>query len=216
MRFNSQYNDPHWRDQLYGPQWFNRYTPADAWFALRAKLLTAREEEQDLGIAAAGLGIGLATVLAGAGVRTWADLGDLRSPATRRQFRWSAILAWLSFVPSAWVFYVYTSVRDDYPPMGDIIMIPCAGVAVLGVVGLPVVVLGVNLATMGRPLPVPLWTRPIVRWRNPVSWAVWVALVAASAVLVIGVLQMSTIVPSAVATIYLLLCGRAASALAAS
>jgi hypothetical protein len=210
----AQYNDPQWSERLYGPQWVGKYSDADAdaWFAQRANLLTPREGEQDAGIAIAGLGIGLVAVMANVKVRTWADIVALRSPLTCHEFKWSAILVWLSFVPSEWAFYIYTSVRGDYSPMGDIIMIPCAGVAVFGLIGLPLVLLGVKLATAGRSLPVRLWTRPVVRWQNPVSRGVFVVLLAAAAFLLLGLLQMPTIVPSAVATIYLLLCGRATSA----
>ena len=207
-----QYRDPDWNAQLYGPQWGGHSdADADRWFATRSRLLTSRDDLHDDGLAVAGLGVGLAIVLAATGVRRWSDLAGLQSPGSHRRWATAAAVTWLSFVPSMWAFYTYTSERGDYPPMGDVVFIPEAGVTAFGLLGLPIVLFGVRLVTAEQPLPVRLWRRPAIRCSNVVSLAVYVALFAAIGVLVVGFVQVPTIVPSTVVTLYLLLAGRAAT-----
>jgi hypothetical protein len=224
----SEYTDPNWEQPFLKQDWTNRLdtafhastngnretfdTMSDEWFAAKAKAQTPRNQCFDLGAGLIVLGISMGILFVAKRVHHISDLACLTTPKTRRSFLVLATMVWLSFIPAEWVFYNYTLDRGDYPWFGDEIAIPCFGVLILGLIGLPFVLLGVVIALRSSHLPLAIFSRPIFSRPYIVSFALWIAAVLAVAVMVFGVIMQPPIVPSALMTLYLILSGRAAAA----
>jgi hypothetical protein len=183
---------------------------ATQWFDAREKALTPRDACFDRGLAVFLLGL---TLLALSRFGPMIDRqSTARSPETQGRFVFLCSITWCSFVPGEWAYYIYTSVRGDYPWFGDIITIPCAGVAFWGVIGLPVVIIFTRVIMRETMLPVPILYSPVFTNFGIRMLVVFVAMALSLGALVVGLAQVPTIVPSTVCTIYLLLIARAAIA----
>ncbi|MCL4686713.1 hypothetical protein KJ059_18395 [Myxococcota bacterium] len=207
------YTDPTWQDRFLNVDVSLEHSDelSAEWYAAKAAVQTPRHCRLDLGMGLVALGLGVAALFALRGVRSARDLTSLRSPSTRRCFYSLAALTWLSFIPAEWFWLGYTQGRGDYPWWADSIGIPAGSVLVFGIVGLPVVLLGVGLAIRGAPLPVELGSRPTFGPPYVVCVGLIVAAVLALLVLVSGISAEPFLVPSALFTLYLVLSGRAAA-----
>jgi hypothetical protein len=207
------YTDPTWQDRFLNVDVSleNSDELSAEWYAAKAAVETPRHRRLDLGMGLVALGLGVAALFALRGVRYVRDLMSLKSPSTRRRFYAFAALTWLSFIPAEWFWLDYTQGRGDYPWWADSIGIPAGSVLIFGVVGLPVVLLGVALALREASLPVSLWSRPVFGPPYGVCVGLIVAAILAPLVLVSGVSAEPFLVPSALLTLYLILSGRAAA-----
>lgn len=207
------YTDATWQDRFLEVEMSleNSDELSAEWYAAKAAVETPRHRRLDLGMGLVALGLGAAALFALRGVRSVSDLVSLKSPATRRRFYILAALTWLSFIPAEWFWLDYTLRRGDYPWWADSIGIPAGSVLVSGIVGLPVVLLGVGLALRGASLPVALWSAPAFGPPYVVCVGLIVAAALALLVLVSGISAEPFLVPSALFTLYLILSGRAAA-----
>jgi len=207
------YTDPTWQDRFLSVDVSleNSDELSAEWYAAKAAVETPRHRRLDLGMGLVALGLGVAALFALLGVRSARDLIALGSPSTRPRFYTFAALTWLSFIPAEWFWLDYTQGRGDYPWWADSIGIPAGGVLLFGIVGLPVVLLGVGLAIRGASLPVTLWSRPALGPPYGVCIGLIVAAVLALLVLVSGVSTEPFLVPSALFALYLIVSGRAAA-----
>lgn len=208
------YTDPTWQDRFLTvdeSSFENSDQLSTEWYAAKAAVETPRHRRLDLGMGLVALGLGVVALFALRGVRSAGDLTALKSPSTRRRFYTLAGLTWISFIPAEWFWLGYTQGRGDYPWWADSIGIPAGSVLVFGIVGLPVVLLGVGLAIRGARFPVRLWSRPALGPPYVVCVGLIVAAVLALLVMVSGVSTEPFLVPSALFTLYLILSGRAAA-----
>jgi hypothetical protein len=183
----------------------------DQWYAAKSKAQSPRDWCFDVGTGFILLGIASYALLLAKGINKVGDLLWLRSPKTQWGFFLLATVTWLSFIPAEWIFYAYASGRGDFPWFGDVIAIPCFGVLIFGIIGLPFVLLGVALAVLDARLPVPVFLSPAFRSFSRLDILFFPVAMLALLVTVMGVVQQPPIVPSAVATFYLILSGRAAA-----
>jgi hypothetical protein len=204
------------------PEWNTKYlvevsletsrTLSEEWYRDQREARTLHIPLVDGGLGLTMLGVSLAILLGYLRVKSWEDLGSLHTPSSPLAWQMFAVTTWLSFVPAEWASLYYTSHRGDYPWWADTIAIPAFGAAVLGVVGLPLVILGVKVCIRGRRLPAALWRRPLIG--NP--WLLGTAVLAVTALMfliVVDSVQHNFLaVPSAVMAGCLLLCCRAAVA----
>ena len=143
-------------------------------------------------------------------MKSWEDLRSVHTPSHPLAWQVLAVTTWLSFVPTHWANLYYTLRRGDYPWWSDTIAIPAFGAVILGVVGLPLVILGVKACIRGRRLPAGLWRRPLVGNAWLLGTAVLVATALMFLIVVDSVQYDFFAVPSAVKACYLLLSCRAA------
>jgi hypothetical protein len=208
------YTDPNWQRRFADVDFAleNSDSLTAEWHAAKAKVETPRNRLLNLGMGVIAFGVGLALLFALTHVRSFRDLGSLKSPATRYDFLALSALVWLSFIPAEWSWFGYTLDRGDYPHWADSIGIPMYAVQTFGQNGLPVVLLGVLITLRGTTLPVELWSRPVLGRAYVVNIALIIAGILALLVLLSGVVSQPFLVPSALFTLYLLLSGRAAAA----
>jgi len=156
------------------------------------------------------LGVNLAFLLWLLGVRSVDNLLHLQTPRNSVTFHAAAAITWLSFVLAEWANLEYSDARGGLSAPAPAAIAP---LAVFALVALPVILLGVYLCIRTTRLPVQLWTAPF--FSSFVGVAVLIALTFAVAVVVEAVFVNVFLMPSSLASIYLLLCGRAAAARAA-
>jgi hypothetical protein len=209
------YTDPGWQRRFADVD-FTAVKDFDSltteWYAAKLEVETPRNRLVDLGMGFIALGVGFALLFALTHVRSFRDIGSLRSPSTRYSFLALSAVVWLSFIPAEWNWLGYALSRGDYPHWADSIGIPMYAVQTFGQNGLPVVLVGVLITLRGTTLPVKLWSRPILGRAYVVNIALIIAGILALLVLLSGVVSQPFLVPSALFTLYLLLSGRAAAA----
>ena len=203
-------NAPSWMDEIKNGK--SDQAVFDRWFAMRASSETGRRRCNDIAIGLFVAGITLACIWLVNDIRSPADLRRLSTPATRRKFYSLATWVWLSFIPAEWLFYFYALAQGDFPYFGDAIMIPMVSELILGLIALPFILIGVRIATSRASLPQKVFSMPFFGSRPFVAITISVCIVLDLYVLVIGIDGRFFIVPSAIMTLYLLLCGRAAAA----
>jgi hypothetical protein len=184
---------------------------ANEWGAAKAKAETPRDVCLDRGAGVILLGLSIWILFMVKGVSRIRDLAGLTTPKTQQRFYVLATIAWLSFIPAEWAYYMYTEDRGDYPWFGDIIAIPCFGILIFGIIGLPFVLFGVKAALGRAQLPLAVFSRPVLSRFYIVSIALWIAAILALLVTAFGVAEQPPIVPSGLFTLYLILSGRAAA-----
>jgi hypothetical protein len=214
-----EYSVPNGHDLLFNNSWQTRElksnNPAQLmqeWQVLRERIETRHIIYQDISCSMAGLGLPLLVLLLVKRVCTFDDLRRLETPQTPLRFHLLAALTWLSFIPAQLLYLSYIDARED-PPFVDNMAIPIESelTVVFGVIGLPVILLGVWIAIRNRSLPIPVWTRNRGEGDGLVTVAIYIALLLAMLIAAACVIDEPPLVPSCVFTVYLLLSGRAAS-----
>ncbi len=205
------YSDPEWDKEFLSVDVSveNTRDPSKRWYSAKAAAQTPRNDLVDLSIGILGLAISTATLFQLKSVNVVSDLWSLSTPGSRRNFLVAATLAWCSFVPAQWVALSFEVSRGDFPWWADSIAIPGYQILIAVVVGLPIVLAGVQLALWRSELPRSLWSRPIVGRPLPISLGLCV-LSSVFLFLLVGTVRGDPFsVPSIFAMTYLLLSGRA-------
>ena len=217
----SEYYDPNWKSTFEKSGWQTRRDQAvdgrkiealdNEWMAAQAKALTPRDARLDAGTGLIALGASLAIAFAGNGVRRLRDLADLTTPKTKYRFYELATMAWLSFIPSTWIWFYYLATHRDAEPDTDA-SIAASLYAIVMVVGLPVWLI-ISSGAIGRAnLPVRIWSRPALGSYAGWSLLLWIATILWIAGTIRDVWWEPGVVPSDVFILYILLSERAASA----
>ncbi len=210
-----EYSVPNGPDLLFGDSWREYSKSAqgeeqrfEQWNQLRARILTRHFVYCDLGWTFMGLCISILVLFITQRVIKVGDLRQIRTPKSRGRFHLYAAITWLSFIPCHEFYLQYIHARED-PPFMDNMAIPIETILTfaLGLLGLPVILLGVWLVTKDRSLPIRVFDG-VARYPTPVSIAVCVALVLAVIILLACIISEPPLVPSLFFTVYLLLCGK--------
>jgi len=206
------YSDPDWDREFLSVDVSaeNSQELSKRWYSAKAAAQTPRNDLVDLSIGLLALAFSTAALFRLKRINVVSDLRSLSTPDSRRDFLVAATLAWCSFVPAQWVALSFEASRGDFPWWADSIAIPGYQILMAGILGLPIVLAGVQLALWRSELPRSLWSRPIAGRPFSIS----IGLCALSGVflflLVETVRKDPFSVPSIFAMTYLLLSGRAA------
>jgi hypothetical protein len=213
-----EYSVQNGKDLLFSSSWQNKELASintgdtgrleQQWYALRQQIVTHRFDYCDLGWSVLALGISIAVIFGINRVWTLADLRELKTPSSRKLFYVLASIVWLAYIPAHLFWIDYVDSRDDAPFVENMAEpIESSLTAALGIFGLPIILIGVWVATRRRRLPVPIWSPSTAP--SLTALAILLALVLAVLVTIGGVVLEPPLVPCGVCTIYLLLCGRA-------
>jgi hypothetical protein len=215
-----EYTVPNGRELLFNHSWQEKEQNSNdpgkliqQWNDLRQQITTHHFLYCDIGLGLIALGLSVLVLFMGLGIHTIDDFRQMRSPRSCIRFYLYAAVVWLSFVPAQIWYLNYIDARED-PPFVDNMAIPMESemTVVLGLGGLPFIMLGVWLVTRGKELPVGIWSEPSFDAIGAMTVVVWLALVVAILITIASLATESPIIPSCVFTVYLLLAGKAVSA----
>jgi hypothetical protein len=195
-------------------QWQSRvpFGDSDAYFKAVEQNRTLEGQLREVGIGLAALALSLGVAAAVIGVRGWSTLRSLSTPS-----RWWAIvlfanLTFVGLLCAEWQGLLADLQHGEYPSWADTPAIPLAGFVFGGIVGVPIITVGILVCLWRARLPAPLWSSPMGWWAWLATFAIAV-LLAIEALSLAGAVQVGNAfaIPFHVAALYWLLCGRAAA-----
>lgn len=217
-----EYSVPNGKELLFSPSWQVKELASEAtgdvgqleqqWYALRDKIVTRRFVYCDLGWSLSALGISVALIFGLNHVWTLKDLREMKTPSSKKLLYALAAIIWLAYIPANLFWIDFVDSRDDAPFVENMaVPIDSTLTVAFGLIGLPIILLGVWLSTRQRSLAAPMWSSSTSA--SPTTLALWFALILAFLVTVAGVVSEPPLVPCGICTVHLLLCGRAISVL---
>lgn len=152
----SRYADPSWRQEFDNVDVSHDLSGdlSRRFYDAQAKNLTPAAIRSDHGAAVISLGLSISALFLMLRLRTFRDVFELKTLATRRLMLWMAMAAWWAWVPAQLLWLQYTYYRGDYPWWADNIAIPIGGSVFFCLLSFPFVLGGAYVSTHGVKLPV--------------------------------------------------------------